>query len=828
MSDTSIIPTDPSLGSLRAGYENYPAGASQPNQEQAHPLRMLHLFLRGRYWLLAILVLVLTPLGAWLGYRFGKVDYECRGEIRIQPNMPSILYGQVDNNLQGMFDQYMDAQCATIMSHRCIELAFSAYDSEWKKLSTPRPADFEDTLANELTVTHQGIRIDVTVIDADKQLAKTAVFTLVHAFEDLYKDDSLRFTAVRDAALDQRHTQLLADKKDLQDQIMNLAKDNPFGTDDLDKAYDTAFAHWQQLSVNSDEVQAAILRGGAAVFSGQETGEVLLRKIASDDPRMAEAMSERDTAQRDLTELKIGGLLDKNDVVKRAKAELTTANANIEEYKQEYQKNKAMAQAEAGNTIGGATTQPIETLKDYAQKLGDQKDAALQELNKLGDMRLTLKDLKDRLESKERDLDEVTRRIDEIAVEQPVITSGREQITSEGDMADKPHSDTHIAIAALGGFGGFSVAALFVTLLGLRDRRFRGPEDTQFSPIRCPMLGMLPTLTSDLADTEQAAMAAHFVHGIRAMLQIKGNNQSGRVIAITSPSAHNGKTSISLALGVSFAGAHSKTLLIDCDFIGRALSERLNAVARPRLGRVLREQGLIDDVKLQEGLDHSVLHGKRLGEALVGMGHLAEDKLEAALAAQKDHTFGVLEAIDGEDLAECTAPTAIPGLSILPLGQASPEHIGSLSPAMLRQVLEATRQKYDVVIVDTGPILGSLEAAMVATQADDVVLVLSNGENRGSAERSLRYLESVGAKVAGFVFNRAPTRDFLASNSALHMSSSADRWRHSRSWSKSETLSEYGPVARAVARSVGEADGPKMNGAARQNGNGHNGSGRAA
>ena len=243
---------------------------------------------------------------------------------------------------------------------------------------------------------------------------------------------------------------------------------------------------------------------------------------------------------------------------------------------------------------------------------------------------------------------------------------------------------------------------------------------------------------------------------------------------------------------------------------------------------MLREQGLIDDVKLQEGLDHSVLHGKRLGEALVGMGHLAEDKLEAALAAQKDHTFGVLEAIDGEDLAECTAPTAIPGLSILPLGQASPEHIGSLSPAMLRQVLEATRQKYDVVIVDTGPILGSLEAAMVATQADDVVLVLSNGENRGSAERSLRYLESVGAKVAGFVFNRAPTRDFLASNSALHMSSSADRWRHSRSWSKSETLSEYGPVARAVARSVGEADGPKMNGAARQNGNGHNGSGRAA
>jgi Mrp family chromosome partitioning ATPase len=300
-------------------------------------------------------------------------------------------------------------------------------------------------------------------------------------------------------------------------------------------------------------------------------------------------------------------------------------------------------------------------------------------------------------------------------------------------------------------------------------------------------------------------MAAHFVHGIRAMLQIKGTTPGGRVIAITSPSAHNGKTSISLALGVSFAGAHSRTLLIDCDFIGRALSDRTKAVARPRLGRILRHKGIIDESKLQEGLDHAVQHGQRLGEALVEMGYLPAEQLDAALVAQKDCTFGVLEAIDGEDLAECVAPTAIAGLSILPLGQASAEHIGSLSPAMLQQVLESSRRKYDIIIVDTGPILGSLEAAMVATQADDVVMILCNGENRSSAERSLRYLESVGAKVAGFVFNRATTRDFINSDGAQRMSASSGRWRHARGSVAAPTLNHFGPVAQAVARSMSEA-----------------------
>ncbi|MGA2233678.1 MAG: hypothetical protein ABSH22_22460, partial [Tepidisphaeraceae bacterium] len=657
MSDTSIIPTDPNVGSLRTGYESYSAGAMSPASEQANPLRMLHLLLRGRYWLLAILVMVLTPLGAWLGYRNGKVTYQSRGEIRAQPNVPEIMYKGVDDGLSGMFDQYMDAECATISSRSCIELALGSDD--WKRLSRPLPPDFEDTLADELSVTRQGIRIEVAVTDADKNIAYTAVKTLIDAYMQIYSNGELKTENMRSNALEAHLVELKSDKDELQHQIANLARSNKYGTDDLTRYYDDQFNTWHELGQQLDQAQATLRNGGAVFVPGQETGEALLHKIANDDPHMAQAIQERDAWQAALLQDQIAGLGEKNEAMMHAKAELALANKNIEKYKADYDKNQEIDQAAMGlNGAAAPTTRP--SIREVVADLAKRYEEAGATLKQIGDDEIDLRDLKERLASTERDLDEANKRKEELSVEEPAIQASRMNPTNEGDMPDRPYSDTHIAMGAIGGFSGFSLASLFVLTLGLRDRRFHGPDDTHFSPIRCPMLGMLPTLTNDLSDTDQAAMAAHFVHGIRAMLQIKGNNRSGRVIAITSPSAHNGKTSVSLALGVSFAGAHSKTLLIDCDFIGRSLSERLNAVARPRLGRVLREQGLIDEEKLQEGLDAAVRHGKRLGEALVEMGHLAVDKLDAALAAQKDHTFGVLEAIDGEDLAECVAPTAIP------------------------------------------------------------------------------------------------------------------------------------------------------------------------
>ena len=89
------------------------------------------------------------------------------------------------------------------------------------------------------------------------------------------------------------------------------------------------------------------------------------------------------------------------------------------------------------------------------------------------------------------------------------------------------------------------------------------------------LLGILPNLPDRLTDPAQAATAAHCVHQIRTMLQINAGEDSN-VFAVTSASPGDGKTSLTLALGLSFAASGSRTLLIDCDLVGAGLTSRLD------------------------------------------------------------------------------------------------------------------------------------------------------------------------------------------------------------------------------------------------------------
>jgi polysaccharide biosynthesis transport protein len=828
MSENSLIPapsggTEPYRGSMRPGMDAYPP-AGHAHASTANPMRMVHLFFRGRYLVLTILLAVLTPLGTWIGYKCGRTQYRSVGLIQVHPTGEKILFASDENAPTPMFDAFMDAQVARMRSQRVLNV--SSLDPEWKQCPAPLPADWTTLLAEELVVSHQGQMLNIAVWDAGRDRAMYAVRTVVRAYQQIYDDNQAAIDAARTQKLDDRKLGLTSDVDTLTTQIMNLAASTGYGTDDLSEIYEQKFAELsqlkKQLAVESQQMGLNTV-GGAGGYQGNLTPEAEEEGIARVDEHMMNELRTRDQL-KDQLRIQLIDLGPKNYQVMNTQARLDVCEQDIEQIKTDFEKSHGMAPGggPANGRPGVAAANPS-TRPDQLAPLKAAIEKSGAELAEIGREKLTLDDLKAQKGQKEADLKVTLQRIDELNTESDSTLSARLEVVSDGDrpVRSTDIKDTHIAIAALGGGLGFCLSVLVVSTMSLRDRRLHGPEDTQYSAVRVPMLGMVPTLSGNLSNPEQAAMAAHFVHGIRAMLQIKANGDRGRVLAITSPSAHNGKTSLSLALGVSFAGAHSRTLLIDCDFIGRALSSRVNAVARPRLGRILRHQGLVDDHLLQEGLDQAHRQGKRLGEVLLEMGCLPAEKLESALAAQKNAAFGVLEAIDGEDLAECVATTDIPGLSILPLGQANAEHIGSLSPAMLREVLESARNNYDMVIVDTGPILGSLEAAMVATQADDVVVVLSAGENRGAAERSLRYLDGVGAKVAGFVFNRATPRDFENSDSAQRVSSSANRWGHARSWTQSRQLANFGPVAQAVARSVGDISSSQTGAGGNGNGNGN-------
>ena len=71
-----------------------------------------------------------------------------------------------------------------------------------------------------------------------------------------------------------------------------------------------------------------------------------------------------------------------------------------------------------------------------------------------------------------------------------------------------------------------------------------------------------------------------------------------RVIALTSPSSGDGKTSMTIALGMSFAAGGSKTLLIEGDVVGGGLTGRLNAKVCDDLAKILYDEGVLTPDRL--------------------------------------------------------------------------------------------------------------------------------------------------------------------------------------------------------------------------------------
>src|SRR5204863_9112175 len=120
------------------------------------------------------------------------------------------------------------------------------------------------------------------------------------------------------------------------------------------------------------------------------------------------------------------------------------------------------------------------------------------------------------------------------------------------------------------------------------------------------LLGILPNLPDRLTDPAQAATAAHCVHQIRTMLQIN-SSEDRKVYAVTSASPGDGKTSLTLALGLSFAASGSRTLLIDCDLVGAGLTSRLNVNAAEGVLEAIANRNMLAYVRQTDIADVALL-----------------------------------------------------------------------------------------------------------------------------------------------------------------------------------------------------------------------------
>jgi capsular exopolysaccharide synthesis family protein len=95
------------------------------------------------------------------------------------------------------------------------------------------------------------------------------------------------------------------------------------------------------------------------------------------------------------------------------------------------------------------------------------------------------------------------------------------------------------------------------------------------------------------------------------------------------------------------------------------------------------------------------------------------------------------------------------GLTLLPSGPPPPDPQQLLMSEELDRVLRLMRDSFDMIVIDSPPVLSCSDAAILSRRVDGVIVVLSSGRvNAADVQLLRRRLEEVGATILGSVLNR--------------------------------------------------------------------------
>ncbi|MEV5029127.1 CpsD/CapB family tyrosine-protein kinase [Paenibacillus sp. LPE1-1-1.1] len=105
-------------------------------------------------------------------------------------------------------------------------------------------------------------------------------------------------------------------------------------------------------------------------------------------------------------------------------------------------------------------------------------------------------------------------------------------------------------------------------------------------------------------------------------------------------------------------------------------------------------------------------------------------------------------------LEEVIQVTDIPNLDVITSGAIPPNPAEMMGSKRMTAVIDQLRGMYDIILIDTPPLLAVTDAQIVAAKSDGVILVVDQGKvKRDIAGKAVKNLESVNARILGVVLN---------------------------------------------------------------------------
>jgi uncharacterized protein involved in exopolysaccharide biosynthesis/Mrp family chromosome partitioning ATPase len=309
---------------------------------------------------------------------------------------------------------------------------------------------------------------------------------------------------------------------------------------------------------------------------------------------------------------------------------------------------------------------------------------------------------------------------------------------------DSPIGGESMNTILVGAVLGLSLGLVLAFVRETLDTSIGTIEDVE-AYLGVPVLGVVPHIDSRetvqrilerrpaLAEIDPEALLSHSLlithfdpkspvaeayRTLRTNIQFARMERSGKVLVVSSPTLQEGKTTTIVNLALTMAQSGQKTLLIGAN------------MRRPSIHRffgIEREPGL--------------------SNILVGS------------AQWRDCIRTVADILMGRfEMEDIMAAPGLDNLHIIEAGPVPANPSELLSTPAMTGFLHSVRDVYDVILVDTPPILPVTDSAIVASQADGVVLVYQAGKvGRLVLKRAKVHVENVGGKVWGVVLNDVKT-----------------------------------------------------------------------
>lgn len=293
-------------------------------------------------------------------------------------------------------------------------------------------------------------------------------------------------------------------------------------------------------------------------------------------------------------------------------------------------------------------------------------------------------------------------------------------VVDDADYPTKASGMSWPIMTAIGAVAGLLVGFILAIIAGVADKRLRGRETIEETTGGL-LLGNLPSdpvrRTAGFADLSGTALYAEWLRELRNNLRFATTPDGAppRVIAVTSPSKEEGRTTVAIDLAAALAESGRSVILVDGD------------LSAPHIANVLP---LSNDAKARAG------------------------------------SSGVSTVLSGEDqLASSVISNVVLGdntIALLPSGPV-PLRPGQLwAGDRARAVFDDLARNFDYVIIDTPPLNEYSDGANIAALGDGAILLARIRSTKGTAlRRALQALKSANVHLIGTVATFDPVSSVM-------------------------------------------------------------------